>query len=322
MRIIGVLVIIAIMFFLFISFLYKKTNDYRNARIDIKTFDQKMSTKFGIVNLGSTYSKYAFGASSELNLKWGDFSLQAQSLEMDYRILKKYIDNIETDGVVLIVVAACLMLYKEAGTNPLYYDILDKNENAEYSLKQKLISRFPLIKNPKRAVAIFKDKAPYDNVYDNYPDVLNEEQSQAELLHLVNVWKQLFGLKDMKSVEVPLEIKKNIEHNQELLDQIIALCLEHNVRPVVVVPPFSERLNSFFSPEFKREIVEQKILECIGDRAIPFFNYQDDPYFQSRPELFTDGGFKLNERGSKIFIQKFLGDLAKQGYRLDNIKVQ
>lgn len=315
---IATVVALVVLGFLLLSFWYSRTNDYKNARIDIRAFDEGMPDRLEIVNLGSTYSKYAFGASKKLGLNWGDFSLQSQSLEMDYNILKKYVDKITPNGIVVVVVAACLMLYREAKQNPLYYEILDKHENPEYRLVQKVKSKFPLLKNPKRAVSIILDKFPYSTIYDNYPGVLSEKQSEAELLDLVNVWKRLFGLKNMKSVDLPDEIMKNIENNQEMLNKIFECCFEHELQPVVVVPPFSERLNCYFSDEFKKIVIEQRIKDCIGERKIPYLNYQDDEYFQKRVELFADGGFKLNERGSTIFIRRFLEDLKNEGYAVEN----
>ena len=308
--------------FLLLDYLYKKTNDYKNQRIDIRAFDEGMQDELQIVNLGSTYSKYAFGASRKLQLKWGDFSLQSQSLEMDYSILKKNVDKIVPNGVVVVVAAACLMLYKETKPNYLYYEILKKNENPEYSLMQKVKSKVPLLNRPKRAISIFLDKFPYTSVYDNYPNMLSKEQSEDELLDLVNVWKKLFGLKDMKSVELSDNIMNNIQYNQKMLNKIFDCCFEHNLQPVVVVPPFSERLNNFFSDEFEDTVINQKIKECINGREILYLNYQNDDYFQQRTELFCDGGFRLNERGSNIFIRRVLADLEMEGYKLDNLLVK
>ncbi len=316
-----VIFLFAFMFLILcINELYKKTNDYKNSKIDIKFFLDDMKSDLRIVNLGSTYSKFAFGTARELGLAWGDFSLQSQSLEMDYAILKKYAYKIAPQGVVIVVIAVCLLLYRETGDNYLYYDLFKGKENSQFKIKTKLKSFFPLLLHPKKFMGLVMDKALYYDIYDSYPVQVSKKKSLDEMEHLYKVWTKLFQLKNFEACNLGEENIRTIEQNCKILGDIINLCLDKNLRPIIVIPPFSKRLNIFFPEEFKDMILKQTIDKAVNNRDIPVLNYQDDEMFQEDTELFADGGFRLNRRGSKLFIRRFAEDLKKYGIVINNKK--
>lgn len=312
--------IIVLFFVMFIAanILYKRTNAYTNTRLDIKDFDGGIRDNIAAVNLGSTYSKYAFGAISGFGWNWFDFSLKSHSLEMDEAILKKYINRIAPGSLVIIVVAACMMLFRESEENILYYSVLGKNENPQYSLGGKIRKLLPLLSKPQKAIKIFFDDRKKQTVYDEYPDFISETQSKKELADLVEVWKGLFKIEDLKKTEISEELETNIAYNSSVLGRIIELCKRKELRAAVVVPPFSERLNHYFSEEFIKKTVHGPIERIKDIEKIPYLNYQKHNYFQKRPELFCDGGFRLNERGSRCFVHILSRDLQKYGVEIGN----
>lgn len=302
-------------FILAINKLYKKSTDYRNSRNDIKCFKNNLSSEYQIVNLGSTYSKFAFGAAGELGLNWGDFSLQAQSLEMDYVLFEKNISKIAPQGVVVITIAVCCPLYREAGENYLYYDLLDKNENPSYKITSKLKSFFPLLFPvklfPKKLFHLIRGVRPYKDIYDTFPQQMCEKSSIKEMENLVAVWKKLFEIKDFQVSDLKKKHYEIMERNCEILKSIIKLCFDKKLRPSIVVPPFSKRLNKYFAEEFKECVLNQTINRAIEGMAVPFLDYQDDKMFQEGVWLFSDGGFRLNKQGSKLFIRQMAMDLKR-----------
>lgn len=313
-----IVVVFAILFFVLLNCLYKHTNSYINSRLDIQQFDKYQGELFDIVNLGSTYSKYAFGAAKDMKLNHGDFSLQSQSLEMDEKILFEHVDKIAENGVVVVVVAAaCLLLHREKSDNLLYADIIKK---CPFSLRLKSIFNklFPLALHPKRFVKILFDEMYKRDVYDNYTSSLNNEESENELASLNEVWKELFGLRDLKQVKLSDENRNIINQNIEHIHNIILICEKHKLRPIVVIPPFSERLNKYFSIEFKEHIINESINKAVEGRNVPFFDYQYDEYFQKRYQLFVDGGFRLNKKGSTVFLKKLFADLKLHNIVINN----
>lgn len=308
-----------IILFLTANYLYKQTNNYSNCRLDIKNYIKGIPYDLQMVNLGSTYAKYAFGTYEDMNINGCDLSLQAQSLEMDYAILKQYADHIAPGGVVVFVVAAaCLLLYREVGVNLLYYDVLDKNNNPLYEWRGKLESVFPLLFHPRKIKMLIKDTKRKNDIYDRYPTNLDDVQSEKALKDLVGVWKKLFSLHDMKSVDFSEENRKVMQRNREILGEMLDLCQKKGFRPVIVVPPFSIRLNQYFSEEFKEKVIRQNIRDAVQERRVPVLNYQDDEQFQNAIELFADGGFKLNRRGSQIFLSRLTKDLQQYGIEISN----
>lgn len=77
-----------------IDFFWKKTNYYYNLRILYKSFIQK-KTNFKILNLGSTYAKYAFGTYEDLHINGVNFAMNSQSLFCDKLVLEKYLKNVQ-----------------------------------------------------------------------------------------------------------------------------------------------------------------------------------------------------------------------------------
>lgn len=300
-----------------INHLYKKTNAYYNSRIDAKIFMEGIETQYDLAFTGSTYSKFAFGGYEELKLNWGDFSIQAQSLEMDNAILKNYINYVKPNGVVVVVVAACLLLYRENKANTLYFSILKKENNPIYSLKGKIKQHYPLLFNPTKAMKIVIDDPKLANVYDNFPTNLSEDNCEKELSHLINLWCELFRLDNLRDTNFSNQNRAVIEQNSKYLKEILSTCKENGKRPIVVIPPFSEKLNQFFSEEFKEQVIDININKVLANEEVILFDYQKDAYFQKRPELFIDGGFRLNKYGSKIFIRKLIRDMEKKGIKLN-----
>ena len=119
--ILGIIILLLLLGFgtLYINRKAKSTNAYNNLCIDIKTFRDGLPEKIQLVNTGSTYSKFAFSSLSDKHLNYADFSLQSESLEMDDAILNHYVDRLEPGCVVVVVAAACLLLYRETGGNLL-----------------------------------------------------------------------------------------------------------------------------------------------------------------------------------------------------------
>lgn len=294
--------------------LYKRTNEYQNTQIYLKDFERLQNSRVKICNLGSTYAKYAFGAFKELKINGVNLALPSQSLEKDWYILNQYIDRLEEDGVVIIPVAACLMLFSDTPDSAAFCIILDKKHNPGYSLKKSIKVKYPLLANPKKAKVLLSDVGfHYEFLYDSQPVMMGQETAKQELENLVNVWKRLFGLNDFQSAILSDELKDKIAANQEWLRKIILLCKKKKKKAVVVTTPFSDELNLYFSDVFKNTVLYDPILYVCNCEGVLFMDYQQDPLFRKSPELFVDRGFRLNERGSKIFVRKLMRDLYDLG---------
>lgn len=322
LKVISIILIIFFIGLIFVIFvtnsLYKNTNDYRNGIIDIKNYENGIPDNLKIINLGSTYSKYAFGTYDQLNILGCDMSLQSQGLSYDYAILKQYKDHLSKDAFVIIVVAACCMMYEGNANNLLYYHILDRKQNPNYKFINKIKNYFPILVHPKKIKKIISDSLPYYDVYDTLTKEINTYTSEQILNNMVNVWIKIFNLKDLKSIDISSQNINTINKNIETLKNMIEFCEEEKINPIIVVPPFSDKLNQYFSKEFTQKIVSDCVKKAINHKNVPFLNYQWDEYFKDKYNLFIDGGFRLNKYGSKIFFNRLVSDLNQKGLKLNN----
>lgn len=318
--VLGIIILLLLLVFgiLYMNRKTKSTNAYNNLCIDVKTFRDGLPKKIQLVNTGSTYSKFAFSSLYDKHLNYADFSLQSESLEMDDAIFTHYVDRLEPGCVVVVVVAACLLLYRETGENLLYYQILNDNEIPTYSIKRKIKSLFPLFKNKRLIKKIVKDDSKWNSIYDSQKINFSERESAVYLDGLESAWETLFHLADLKSTNFSQENYDNINLNVNYLTKIINKCKEKSLRPVIVVPPFSKKLNDRFSKDFTDKVVDFYLRMVSRKQEVPYLNYQYDEYFQDKENLYIDGGFRLNYLGSTVFVNRLFSDLKMYGLDVSN----
>jgi len=322
MRIVSILLILLVLVlftcFAIANHLYKKSAAYKNEQIDIKDFLENRDKIGKIACTGSTYSKFAYGSMESLRISHRDFTLQAESLEMDYRILIENIGKISKDGIVFITVASCCFLYDGNKDNPLYSLILTNRGNPYSSIKGAFNLTLPVFVHPRKAGKLIRKADEYKNIYDSVPVVISEDHSKDTMKRYADGWIKMFSLKDLKTPKLSDANKNEIEKNCKHLEDMIELCLKNDLHPVIVVPPFSDRMNQYFSLDFTRTLVDVNVTRVIGNRNIPFLNYQWDDAFQKEYSLFVDGGFRLNKMGSEVFIRRLLRDLNSFGLCITN----
>ena len=94
----------------------------------------------------------------------------------------------------------------------------------------------------------------------------------------------------------------------DTLNQIISFCIEHNSKPVIVVPPVYDSLAKFFTPEVKNRLI-YLLVDSIDDRSVKILDYLVNEEFSKNKSLFKDS-FLLNRKGSKMFTRRILKDLC------------
>lgn len=310
-----------ILLFLLVNHSYKGTNHYHNMFIDVQPYDKGVPNALQLVNLGSTYAQHAFGTYEELQIKGFSFAMPSQSLQVDQNILKAYKERLAKGCVVVIVVAACLFLFNEEPDKMCkfrYQKAFPKVQKYPLKFATKIKAAFPILFHPKQIRYILRDDLKLADFYAKYPTYMDVKCSEREMDSLVECWKSLFRLADMKQLNFSEINKQTVRLNETILKEIIDFCKENGFRPILVVPPFSKCLNQHFSSEFKNVVVHEKLLAISNEMQIPYLNYQDDADYQYHYELFCDGGFRLNKRGSKYFICRLARDLQKFGINISN----
>ena len=294
--IVAIVTLVIFLSFLLANCLYKKSNYYYNVNFDYNSL-KKIDNKYAIVNLGSTYAKYAFGTYNELKIEGKSFALEGQSLYGDVYVLLNYLRNIKHNGIVIIPLAACVMLY-------------DNHYNIEYLRRKHIINMFPLLQNPKLIKKIiFDDTVIFHSVYGKCSSSLDSNEKETVLNNLEQVWIKLFDLKDLKNDVLSEKNIVNIEKNINYIKQLLNICQSNNLRPVIIVMPFSSRLISKFSKGFLNKVLYEPIKMVVDEGNVLLLDYLANDKFYNSPELFIDGGFRLNKRGSKIFVKAIVNDI-------------
>lgn len=296
--------IVIILLFIWICNIKYKNSDYFLGDYNkIKKFIEGVPKNLEIVNTGSNHAYHGFNYGG---IKCFNFASGAQSLNYDYKILKQYSNNLNGGCKVLIVLAPLsfgFVDYKNDSSNSRYYFFMDKDKILNYSkLKKFLYVNIPILKSWKNFIRIFLRKKEIKSII-NTPD-----NAEKEALLRINGWKKQFNLKNLLDKKSASYLKDEFENVKTILLDMIEFSLEHNWRPIIVIPPASVFLTKKISDEFMKEVLYDNI-RFLKDKRIPILDYWKDDRLNDY-KLYINSDF-LNEKGSKLFTEIVLEDIKK-----------
>ena len=296
-------IVIILLFIWICNKKYKNSNYFLDDYNKIKKFVDGVPENLEIVNTGSNHAYYGFNYGSR---KCFNFASGAQSLNYDYKILKQYSNNLNGGCKVLIVLAPLsfgFVDYKNDSSNSRYYFFMDKDKILNYSrLKKILYVDMPILKSWKNFIRIFLRKKEIKSII-NTPD-----NAEKEALLRINGWKKQFNLKNLLDKKSASYLKDEFENVKTILLDMIEFPLEHNWRPIIVIPPVSVFLTKKISDEFMKEVLYDNI-RFLKDKRIPILDYWKDDRLNDY-KLYINSDF-LNEKGSKLFTEIVLEDIKK-----------
>lgn len=247
-------IVIILLFIWICNKKYKNSNYFLDDYNKIKKFVDGVPENLEIVNTGSNHAYYGFNYGSR---KCFNFASGAQSLNYDYKILKQYSNNLNGGCKVLIVLAPLsfgFVDYKNDSSNSRYYFFMDKDKILNYSrLKKILYVDMPILKSWKNFIRIFLRKKEIKSII-NTPD-----NAEKEALLRINGWKKQFNLKNLLDKKSASYLKDEFENVKTILLDMIEFSLEHNWRPIIVIPPASVFLTKKISDEFMKEVLYDNI---------------------------------------------------------------
>ena len=296
-------IVIILLFIWICNKKYKNSNYFLDDYNKIKKFVDGVPENLEIVNTGSNHAYYGFNYGSR---KCFNFASGAQSLNYDYKILKQYSNNLNGGCKVLIVLAPLsfgFVDYKNDSSNSRYYFFMDKDKILNYSrLKKILYVDMTILKSWKNFIRIFLRKKEIKSII-NTPD-----NAEKEALLRINGWKKQFNLKNLLDKKSASYLKDEFENVKTILLDMIEFSLEHNWRPIIVIPPASVFLTKKISDEFMKEVLYDNI-RFLKDKRIPILDYWKDDRLNDY-KLYINSDF-LNEKGSKLFTEIVLEDIKK-----------
>lgn len=306
--------------------LYKRTNDYKNRFVTIRDYENGVPMNIKVAAFGSTYGKYAFNSLADMGVNGFNFCLEAEPLQCDLKLMKKYASHLSPDCIVFINLAACVACCKEEELVALNYRIYYKlfgfrevSNSLKYNIRYWLKYLFPIgAKNMKKFGRILFDVALVNNVVDGHPVSVSDNEARQNMMNMANGWISMFHLKDLKATELPDEIQRRLTENARTLKAIIDYCLQKKWQPVVVVPPVSSELNKHFSNAFIEKVLINIVSNCTKGKNVPVYNFLKSEVFQYNWALFCDGGFRLNRYGSKKFVRHLFRKMNTTGIIANN----
>ncbi len=321
-----VLVIIIITFiivlYVALNVLYKRTNHYKNSLLPYPTFVGDVPTDIKFAVFGSTYAQYAFGNIQQMGFnKAYCFALPCESSEADLVKLKRLSNKLSPECVVAITLAPCNTLYHWGQLNEgiKHYGYMSMKEKKDWKVLSFIQYHLPLFPfNIRNAGKIVKDTKYQKSIYDMVaPRFYSKEQVAKNAQKMADIWIKLFGLKNLKEpVSNPVNTS-DIKKNSTIIVQMIDYCQEHGFRPIIVVPPFSKKLNDYFAADFIQSTLG-KVFEMATQKGVHIYDLREDEYFQDNAGLYTDGVFLLNQYGSERFIKRLFSKMNDEGLALNN----
>ena len=260
-----------------------------------------------IVNLGSTMgaTDFDYNLWKESRIKGFNFASSPQTLYYDLQILEQYGNHLKKGGVVIICLAEYSLLVENYPTdehNYKYYGYLEKDRILNYTKhKAKLIRKNPAkldskIKNQEikilaKKILGVRDVRPVVNI-------------DVHARQVMTGWEKEFGW--TKGFVLTDEQKKTINQTWIILQKIIFYCKEHELRPVVVIPPFAAYLKSLMPEDILQTCLWQYI-DKMKDDGIQIIDFWDNRILQKHE--YYETSLCLNEEGRKRFNDRVQHDI-------------
>lgn len=302
--------------FLYLNGKVKKTNWYKNVIPDKDNYPtnewyrEHSERNFDVVNVGSSSGVYAFDY-SETGVKAFNWALQPQSMEYSFKVLKNYFSILREGGIVLIPFSpfsGLSVLGKwSKSANDKYYHILNRSLVDNYDNRARR-RKYPLFYQPKQSLKrLIRDVPPKKDIRNCHICRTSADFDNDAECWLRN-WKREFDIQDLNA---PLseENKLGAKSRKKTVQDMIAFCLERNLRPVLVIPPIHPSLANRLTPAFRENYIYSFIREA-NTSEIPFLDYTDAPAF--RDDIYFSNSYFLSKKGAKEFTKMLLKELHKE----------
>lgn len=263
----------------------------------------EMPEKIQICNFGSSHGEKGFNYENANNkFSCFNFGLSSQSLNYDYKLLMYYIDHIQENGIVFIIVSYFSFFGKEetdeedfASKNRRYYKILPENLIEQFDPTTNFyIKYFPLLIADKKLITIFINRTTAADLGD-----VEETGRKRYLFH-------------MEANKFDKDEKVIADENKiNTLYKMINLCFEKNLVPILVTTPYLTEYSKHFreNEDFISKFYAV-INKIVSDTGVRYYDYSTDERFSHEYKLFRDTDH-LNQDGALKFTGIIINDTMK-----------
>ena len=262
------------------------------------------------ISFGSSYCRY--GLSSGEDEVGFNFGVAAQFLYYSDKMLREYATScLKNKGNVYLIIAD--LVFAEVGRGwygaERYNELLKKKTlGDDYSYKQRLLLRFPLLAHPRNIKRLLRyiikgDQNQYSTLRYNE---LSEKEVHAQAAKRCSDWCRQFGLKDTISNDLSDELLKKFANTRKILTGMIQYCLDNDFKPILVVTPVSKIMREHIGNDFIQKVLYDNI-KMSNKQNVPFMDYHEDSEFDDS-SLYCNNADFLNARGRELFTKKLLND--------------
>ena len=262
------------------------------------------------ISFGSSYCRY--GITSGKGEAGFNFGVAAQFLYYSDKMLREYSTScLKNKGNVYLIIAD--LVFAEVGRGwygaERYNELLKKKTlGDDFSYKQRLLLRFPLLAHPRNIKRLLRyiikgDQNQYSTLRYNE---LSEKEVHAQAAKRCSDWCRQFGLKDTISNDLSDELLKKFANTRKILTDMIQYCLDNDFKPILVVTPVSKIMREHLGNDFIQIVLYDNI-KMSNKQNVPFMDYLEDPEFDDS-SLYCNNADFLNARGRELFTKKLLND--------------
>lgn len=287
----------------------KKTVIYRNKFLYAENFMKTIPSDIEFATIGSTYSVFAAQALNDLKRKAYSMGSFSRPINYDYLVLNKYIGNFAHGAKIALFLGVCVCVcspdYED--TSGTHYAILKFLEMNKPDIRLWCAYHFPIVQ-------FFKYLKSSDNgvlsIDEKYRKMIGKNTYEALMKIRRDTWIRQFSLDNLTDEYIHDKALQAVSENTKYLKMIQNLCRENKLDLIIVIPPFSKYLNKHIGSGFAKKVLYEPIESVFLREQI--YDYREHPVFQEQYDLFVDGGFLLNYKGSYKFCQLLLDDINER----------
>lgn len=270
---------------------------------DCRKFWNQREMGLEVVNLGSSSAKCGFDYSG-LSMKAANWAMQPQSFVGDLVILENYCSFLKPGAVVIIPL--CPFSSLGGGSEELadkYYSVVRfiSMPNASFKKRQSIMD---MINYPLKHYPLYEMIMDFAYLFcGKKENVVSDFEADAD--RWIASWKKEFSLYNLHN---PLALINQDRFNDSVdaLRRLLRSCVEHEYKPVLVLPPISKQLSSKLDDSFRKQFI-YNFVESANTINAPFLDYLDDVEFED-DRLFRNA-YLLGREGAKLFTNKVVKEI-------------
>ncbi|WP_251212535.1 aldo/keto reductase [Adlercreutzia murintestinalis] len=234
-----------------------------------------------------------------------NLALWPQDLRYDFRMLEHYGGHLAPRGVVYHVVCPLSFLENsnldEYRFHVQYADLLPAESIDAPNILCAVERKWRVV-----SILDLRFSRGYSRIR-KLPDTLSEEERRQYADSLREGWLSANGaLKDLCDKEQATHFARSFEKNRAYIKAMNEYCRDHGLRYIIVLPPLSPYLDSFFTDGFKQAFLYDN-LRASGIESAQVIDYSRSAAFCDEGDFLN--GLFLGRRSARLFTERVIREV-------------